>query len=1011
MTRLFTISPALDFLPTLVESLKGGQIFGSGVDFSDPVQLADLTLLLPNRRSALLLGQKWLEWWGTSAAVLPKIRAIGDDDDGDWQEPSSLIFQKPIDPLSRRLLLMPLVRKWLARNSQRDIHTSDGAQLALVDELAHVLDALATERIGVSALQNIVPQTWDRYWQESRDFLEIIASAWPQLLQERGFVDAAQYRDANLTHFAQRVLAPSFRGYVVIAGSTGSIPATRDLMGVVAQHARGAVVFPGFDADMPALVFNRLLHGAHDAGACAHPQSAMTLVLQSLQAHPSDVRELGSAPALQTERCQDLHLALDLAETSATWAAHSQTLNTHSWDGVTIVEAQNGEEEALVIALKIKQTLTEPHKTVLLITPDRALVQRVQAALRRFDIECDDSAGMMLKSTLLGSFSELIAVLRHRPDAPALRSLLLHPFFAFAEHQKQAAQNLIACVLHGRAFDGWDGLHARIMHLQEQRLSKHSHPAIKALDDLDLEQIAQLYTHLRTVFEGGAHESLCLSSHVRLHRQCLQWLGGDTLTTHQGFDALMLILERMESFDGDLTLTAYEYSQLFHASIRSEILRPARSDSSTRLQILGLPEARLMRADVAILAGLNEDLWPPAPATSPFLNRGMMMALGMSPPERRVGLAAHDFIAAMMHAEVMVTRAIKTGESPNIRSRFLERLRVVVAPAWARACDRGQEWLMLARAMDRPNAPDDKSLHPPCPPQHRRPTSYSVSSVRQLMQDPYAFFAQNILKLRPLPPMDDALSPADFGNLVHRGLELELRGMIFADEGLQLLTERMMQAFERSACEMLIDTNSFEMWRVRLRGIAAWVASDALKARPILRNMWQEERGEIGWKDAAGNMLSLSARADRIDLRHDGSVELVDYKTGAIPSNAKIKNGNEPQLMLEAAIAAQGGFGCLAQSGAGHVSRLRLIKLTGRGEGAEEGAIKHDDSFDLALSSQELLQNIQQMIEAMRQPNQPYRFAKLGSSQRGRKNDYEHLSRIHELSSEDDENDFEGDEE
>ena len=70
----------------------------------------------------------------------------------------------------------------------------------------------------------------------------------------------------------------------------------------------------------------------------------------------------------------------------------------------------------------------------------------------------------------------------------------------------------------------------------------------------------------------------------------------------------------------------------------------------------------------------------------------------------------------------------------------------------------------------------------------------------------------------------------------------------------------------------------------------------------------------------------VGQRADRIDERTDGTVAIIDYKTGAVPSTKEVSAGYAPQLPLEAVIAAAGGFDVI---GAKAVSELAYWRLTG----------------------------------------------------------------------------------
>ena len=90
--------------------------------------------------------------------------------------------------------------------------------------------------------------------------------------------------------------------------------------------------------------------------------------------------------------------------------------------------------------------------------------------------------------------------------------------------------------------------------------------------------------------------------------------------------------------------------------------------------IRGSREAREVQADLVILAGLNEGIWPQPAAPDPWLSRQMRLKLGLLLPERQIGLAAHDFQQALAARQVILTRATRDDEAQTVPSRWLDRL-------------------------------------------------------------------------------------------------------------------------------------------------------------------------------------------------------------------------------------------------------------------------------------------------------------------------------------------------
>ena len=156
-----------------------------------------------------------------------------------------------------------------------------------------------------------------------------------------------------------------------------------------------------------------------------------------------------------------------------------------------------------------------------------------------------------------------------------------------------------------------------------------------------------------------------------------------------------------------------------------------------RIFIWGLLEARLQRADLVVLGGLNEGVWPALPAPDPWLPPKVRATLGMPTLEIRIGLAAHDFASALGAPEVLITRARRDAKSPTVASRFLLRLDAISG-----GLPRDMRLERLTRALDDPGPPQPVDRPAPSPPAEQRPDRISVTAVDRLKADPFAFYAQ-----------------------------------------------------------------------------------------------------------------------------------------------------------------------------------------------------------------------------------------------------------------------------
>ena len=433
------------------------------------------------------------------------------------------------------------------------------------------------------------------------------------------------------------------------------------------------------------------------------------------------------------------------------------------------------------------------------------------------------------------------------------------------------------------------------------------------------------------------------------------------------------------------------FPALLDALLRGGVVRP-RYGRHPRVAILGPLEARLHHPDLVILGGLNEGTWPALVEAGPWLSRPMQRDFGLPLPERRIGLAAHDFIQAFAAPKVVLTRAAKVEGTPTVASRWLRRLEALrdafdlteeshwqngSPAAWARRLDEAEAF----RPHPRPE---------PRPPLAARPRQLSVTAIETWMRDPYGLYAGKILGLRALEPLDADPSAAQRGNLVHIALEFFVKRY---PEDLPPNPEKeLLKIGEEVFAEIDALPGVATFWWPRFQRVAAWFAEMETGRRPGLRRSLSELSGRLE-VDAPGGSFSLTAKADRIDIADDGSLVIADYKTGQPPAASDVALGLAPQLPLEGAIAANGGFKGVS---AGDVTELAFWHLMGR---AEPGVIKPVGAKEgPGLLIKEALAGLEALIAEYDDPETPY-TPQPRASAGPRYNDFAHLERLREWSS------------
>ena len=949
--KVYSIAAGSPFLDTLAE----GVLARHG---HDPLALGRVTILLPTRRAARALRESFLRAADGAALLLPATRTLGDIDEDETAsgDPTWEVADLPpaIEPLRRHLLLTRLVM------ARRDLAATPGMAARLAQALIDLLDSVQTEGVDLAALDELVPADYAEHWQRTLEFLQIIRASWPALLDEFGVMDPAERRRRLTQTLTARWQSEPPADPVYAAGSTGSIPATAALLRVVARLPQGAVVLAGFDPDLDDASWAAL------ADNPTHPQFGFRQLFDRIAI---DRREVDPWPARQapatSARVKMLADALRPAETTGAWAPGRHRPD-EAFAGLRRIDCASPQHEATVIALLMREALETPGKTAALMTPDRGLARRVATELKRWNIEVDDSAGVPLAETPPAVLLRLTAAMIADGAAPVpLLAALKHPLACGGDRRGdflRRVRQLERLVLRGpRPTPGFDGLRAAV-----------AEPGDRTGDLLSW--FDHLIEAARPAAAAMAEPRAMLADVVAAHVGFVEWLarpaeGPSALWHGDAGEALAdFVAELIQAAPTLGAVRGHDWPDLLDALMMGRVVRP-RFGRHPRLHIWGLLEARLQQADRVILSGLNEGTWPPEPTEDPWLSRPMRRRLGLPSPERHIGLTAHDFVQAAAAPEAFLTRAGRVEGSPGVPSRWLMRLDAVLAgdERWKTACAANHaSW---ALELDDPGIQERPKRPRPTPPVAARPRRLSVTQVETWIRDPYAIFAGKILGLEPLDPIDASPDVLERGRILHQALDSFLRAHREAlpDDAHKQLVAAGEIAFgawlERPAVRTF--------WWPRFLRIADWFVSFERERRAAgYRTLQTEVKGTIELP-GPGGPFKLTARADRIDLAPGGKLEILDYKTGKPPSAKEVGSGLAPQLSLEAAIAAAGGFRGIDP---GTVAELAYIALRGGEPPGELKSATHNkqvrhDPMELAARAEN---GLRALIADYDRPETPY---------------------------------------
>ena len=1034
--RVFTIAPGAPFLQTFAAALLEGRVVEGFSRRLGPLELAEATIYVPTRRAANALAGELARAIDRPSILLPRILPLGAleetetglfFDEAGLDGAYELGLPEGMGEIARRMRLAGLILTWARALSHAIVsvdaqgkYECDSRESFLVattaadawhlsGELANLIDELIIEDVAWKRLDPLVLPEFDRYWRITLDFLNIAIEQWPESLREQGLVDKARRQVALIEAQGRRVQDGTLSGPVIAVGSTGTNRATARLLLAIARAPKGAVVLPGLDLDLDDRAWAMIAGdpGQSIAASFTHPQAALSRLLGLLQVRREVVVSLGEAIPNLVMRGKFVSEALRPAESTGEWVAYRGSVDaSDALHGVSLIEAADEREEALALAIAMRHVLETPCETAALVTPDRNLARRVRAELLRWGVDAEDSAGEPLSASPIGALARLaIACAASKMAAPDLAALLTHPLLRLGLSREDVARRaalleigmLRSATAAGCLAERIVGEpSALIVAARDEANGPFAHPAKKRISAEEWASLEDLLVRLGAQFAPllNLRGKLTLDRWVAAHRDTIEAIAGseDHDADREDRAALDALFDELLQDAPDHMTFGVESYGLFFAAVAREIILRGAKQVHPRLQILGLLEARLVDADVMLLGGLDETVWPPQARTDAFLNRPMRAALGLTPPERKLGQTAHDFAQAMGKGKVILSRARKRHGAPVVASRLLRRMAALGRKDWEACRERGDYYLRLAQAIDRPASITPPSERPlPKPPVELRPTRLSVTQIETLRRDPYAIYAEKILGLKQLDPLGGVLGAGEFGSAIHAALErfvdAHAVGPMPPDA-----REKLRALFREELTAQLQDADFVALRWPRLENTIDFYLGFEARRRDKIKVIKTECEGKLDIPLDDGSIFTLTARADRIEHNSDGTITLVDYKTGTPPGTNEIFVGFAPQLTLEAAMAVRGAFNL---GWSVETIEALYLKLGGMRGGEEKPVEFAQANFkDVAEDHYRgLIALLDQFRDpAIAYPPRPFpKFAK-------RYNTYDHLARVKEWS-------------
>ncbi len=940
---------------------------------SNADELSQVLFLLPNRRACRELADAFVRANGMVPTILPQMMPIADVEEDEILLTANGDLASRLPPaigVQERLLY--LTKQILQHDENLGVKNISPAQAyELAQNLAQLLDSSYQHNLSLDKLDTLLEDSlsYAEHWQRTLKLLTVIREIWPEALKKQNKVDAPVRRNLLLSAELDYWRSTKTNQRIVVAGTTAAFPLLKELVQTVADLPNGEVWLYGLDTYLTDADWQQI--------NITHPQYELKELLDFLHVSREQVQNISAA----TSRENFVAECMRPASSTDAWRNLKQNTDLLSaLSNIKIVSAEDMRQEATAIALIIRHTLEQPEKTAALITPDRNLARRVVSELKRWNIVADDSAGQPLSLTPIGIYLRLIVeVLENGFSEKSILTLLKHPF--------------TAC--------GMEKLHCNKLMRRIELYWRKSRKMSEGLGEDDKKLLEELHLRMQPLTELYAKNKVGLQDLLAAHITVAESLAdtdeksGDKIIWRKDDGRMAADFLNEQLINGSIltSISPREYGNLLTKMLQMQNVR-VQYGMHPRVKILGPIEARLTQFDITIIGEANEGFWPQQPSTDMWMSRQMRVNFGLPEVERSVGVGAADFAHLLNAPQVYITRAERLDGTPTTKSRWLLRLETVMVALLGKEEKKydyyDKKYAALARFAER--AEEIKTITPPmpCPPLDMRPLKLSASNINYLLRDPYTIFAKYILQLYPLDELDRKFESRDYGNMVHKTIEL-FNNLYGAEMPLNA-KEELLRIGAEQFDKAKVPTEIRVFWWPKFEQAVDWLLKTEEQYRVGIKEILSEVEGKMQLPLSDGRNFTISGKADRIDITDSGAINIIDYKTGSsgYPKSLQaFKFGYEPQLPVEALIALNGGYEKITSPL--NIGAMHYWKL-----GKETMNLNETDS---AKAIELTLGNIKQRLQEFYEQNPPASYVyKPDPASAPKYSDYEHLSRYLEWS-------------
>ena len=931
-------------------------------------RISDFTLFLPNRRSCREIKPILLKQAYKKSILLPKIKAIGDIDCSDiYLAANSMInleLPKVIPNLQYHLLMISEIKKWNNKFKLFNENITTDQVSIIADNLQNFLNEFDKENIDINDIGSIDDnnEVLSLHKQKIIKFIKYFGIEWQNILLKKNIISELKYRYLIINKYSQYLKQNKSNNPIILAGSTGSSASSANLIKAIAELDNGEIILYGLDKNLPSQIWKNIQDN--------HPQFLLKKLLEKLHINNSNVLDIKFDQFKQVD-CENTKLVSNMM-LPINYSNHNISYITKkSFTNLSIIEAQNDMEEAEIITSLVLSNLK--HYNLALITNNKNLKTLVRSNLNNLSITIDDSDNQNLSlSNAVYYLLSITSLFEEEFNLLTLLSILKNPITRLGFDEMEYNKNLTLLetkVIRSDKFNrNLSCLKKHVILLKNQSLEEwfnKIYSILKPLENLFLSKKNTLQDILNYNIKSADLLSVNYKKEISFHRE-------------EGYNELMSFTDELLNNNLPFKIESNKYST-FLKRLLSDYRYNREYSFNPKLHILSTIEARLMNYDVMIVSSLNEGKFPLNSDHDNLIGRKIRKDFQLPNATRKIGVAAYDFSNYLLNKKVILSSSKGEDNTPKTKSKLLLKLEAFLKTS------KLQQNITYLSYNQKKYIPLNKITRPkPCPKFIHRPKKISVTDIEKWLRDPYYIYARKILKLIPIIEVNKNNNHIEFGNFIHESLEkfiINSNNIVDIKE----LKNKLITHGKEIFVNFFPNDEDKLIWWPKFLAITDWVINQEISIKENLDIILTETK----IKTKISN-IELTARIDRINFFKDLNLEIIDYKTGKIPSNKEITSGLASQMIIEALILIlEKNSKQLNNVELPQILSLKYWHLKGK-DNQVKSINKHHDLIN------KIEKNLIRLFTSSLKENNPY--ISCPNYKIYKNNDYSHLSRIDEWS-------------